>query len=122
MNKVIVTIVCASVLSLQGVVPALANGDGEGLLTKRVPSWIVGTIGGMPFSIARRIGSEVKENAEAIKDRPLLAIPGVAIGLPMSIAGGFFDGIVYSSNTAWEYSADQPFSKETFSRGEMIEY
>ena len=91
-------------------------------MAQRVPSFVVATICGTPIAIVRRVVDNTVDAVKCARERPLLFVPAMAIGVPACAMGGLWDGLVTGPVDAWEYSADQPFSKQAFSLGDMHEF
>ena len=105
--------------------PSSGNGGVKELLSglpKRLPAFLAGAIVGTPIAIVRL---SKRETIAATKElsgetsNPLIVLPCASLGLPAGIISGCFQGVLYGPINGWKYSDDKPYSKESFSLGEM---
>ena len=88
----------------------------------RAPGFSAGVLVGTPIAILRQCSGNVlnatRGQWESNKN-PILLVPALCLGVPGGVLSGFLDGVWVGPANAW-VNADKPFSKESFSLGEMI--
>lgn len=137
MSKAITTLLCVCTFSVSTAMPAPVAAQTSAstrtvsssltncieTLPTRVPSFLVGAVGGVPIAMVRKTVKGATDTAKiGLEDRKykwLMIVPTFVLGVPLAAVGGFIDGPFCSLHNAWVYSADHPFSKEAFSLGEL---
>lgn len=103
--------------------PAKASGGGGGgNFVARGASIAAGLVFGTPISIVRRTGQEISQGTKDLlgdTDNWFLMVPAGALTVPFGCVSGAASGVVHGAKNAWTGSADEPFSKDAFSLGEM---
>jgi hypothetical protein len=88
----------------------------------RFASFVVGSVVGTPVAMVRKTKQEIitatKDLVGDTNNKFLLGAGGI-LGVPAGIVSGFFEGPVYGVVDAWKGSADEPFSAESFSLGDI---
>ncbi len=90
-------------------------------LPTRLASFTTGAILGYPFAFAKRTIHQTKAgNRDFIgsSSNPFKVVPATIVSLPFGFVGGLFEGVEYSVVNSWKGSGEEPFGKESFSRGD----
>ena len=99
-----------------------SGGGGGGNFVARGASIAAGLVFGTPISIVRRTGQEISQGTKDLlgdTDNWFLMVPAGALTVPFGCVSGAASGVVHGAKNAWTGSADEPFSKDAFSLGEM---
>jgi hypothetical protein len=101
-------------------------GETAAKLPKATASFIVGSIVGTPISMARHAADQVRKGANDIKDglhNPYSAPIVLILGVPALTAGALGGLVVQGPYSAiynsWTNAMDKPFSKESFTLGDL---
>lgn len=141
MHKSIVTLLCASTLSVLALLPAAATdpdgshgtipvdfnlkdsihetGDFLLWLPVRAPAAAVATVVGTPIAIFRKECEEIAQTVKGGINHPMVLLPALTLGVPSAAIGAFFDGLCAGPYDACA-NGKHPFSKEAFSLGEEM--
>ncbi|MBX9722909.1 MAG: hypothetical protein K2X81_16020 [Candidatus Obscuribacterales bacterium] len=85
---------------------------------KRLPSFVVGWVGGTPIAMVRKGKQEI---ASGISDlvgenrNPVFVGLASIFAIPYGGVGGIIGGPIVAGINSWKYSADEPFSRSSFS-------
>jgi hypothetical protein len=103
-----------------------AKGGATAALPARVAGFTAGVIVGTPICIIRRTHLEIKQGEhDLIGDvdtwwkKGLFVFPGLLMAVPYGGISGGVGGCMYSVRNAWQNSKDEPFSKDSFSLGDV---
>lgn len=99
-----------------------SSSGGSAAVPARFASFVVGSVVGTPVAMVRKSKQEiVTATRDLVGDtnNKFLLGAGGFLGVPAGLISGFFEGPVYGVMDAWKGSADEPFSAETFSMGDM---
>jgi len=106
--------------------PAKSGSGASVGLPARVAGFTAGVIVGTPICIIRRTHLEIKQGEhDLIGDvdtwwkKGLFVFPGLLMAVPYGGISGGVGGCMYSVKNAWTNSKDEPFSKDTFSLGDV---
>lgn len=88
----------------------------------RLASFAAGAVAGTPIAVVRKCKEEMINatviSAEDSKNPLRLTLAGI-MGVPFGLWSGIFDGAYSGLKTSLIYSGEKPFSKDTFSLGEL---
>jgi hypothetical protein len=124
MNKILIVslslIVAVSALILK---PAFADSDvlqEAGKVSLSVTSIAAGTVAGTPIAIVRKTGSQyIGCIKEFKKDSNTYKFWGTPYSALVAVVAGPIKGTICGAKNAIRYSVDKPFSRESFSLGNL---
>lgn len=104
--------------------PAKKSGGGGGgsNFAARSASFAVGMVFGTPIAIVRKTGQEIVQGTKDLvgdTDNWFILAPAGVVATPFGCVSGGAGGVLSGIKNAWTGSADEPFSKEAFSLGDM---
>lgn len=102
--------------------PSKSGGGGGGNFVARGASVAAGLVFGTPVAIVRRTGQEIVQGTKDLlgdTDNWFLIVPAGALTVPFGCVSGGASGVLTGAKNAWTGSADEPFSKDAFSLGDM---
>lgn len=102
--------------------PSVSGSSGGTSLGVRLIAFSIGFLVGTPIAMARKTGDETISGLKDIvgeSRNPLLVIPFGALSAVPGAISGIFQGPFYAAKNSWTNSDDAPFSKESFSLGDM---
>jgi hypothetical protein len=120
MRRVLTATLLALGIAASSFAGAQAKSGDAGNMAARGASTVVGTVIGLPISVLK---SQYKDITGFTRDmvgeshNPLLWAVAVTLCVPTGTMNGMMTGIANAPMNAWKYSADAPFSAETFSLG-----
>jgi hypothetical protein len=94
--------------------------DGSNMGAERMASFVVGTVVGTPINMIRGMKKDYVSFYQAMvgkSENTGLKVFAATLCFPCGVVNGMMSGIGYAPLNAWKYSAEAPFSKETFSLG-----
>lgn len=101
--------------------PSSAGGGAKNI-AQRLASFTTGVIVGTPIAIFRKsvecTASDTKELVGESKN-PIFLVPAGMLSLPWGVFSGSVEGLYAGIADSWVYADDKPFSKDSFSLGEM---
>ncbi|MBY0357193.1 MAG: hypothetical protein K2W82_04260 [Candidatus Obscuribacterales bacterium] len=95
-------------------------GSSTGLPT-RVASFLTGVTFGVPVAIVRKTGDEIAEGTKDLlgdTNNWFLMVPAGILTVPFGCVSGTAGGVLHGVKNAW-VNSDEPFSKDSFSLGDM---
>lgn len=101
---------------------AKSSGGGGGNPIARGASVAAGLVFGTPVAIVRRTGQEIVQGTKDLvgdTDNWFIIAPASVIAIPFGCVSGGASGVLTGAKNAWVGSADEPFSKDAFSLGDM---
>ena len=105
--------------------PAHADNDsvkGVMMIPVRLVAFAAGAVIGTPIAIVRKTAQNTGDMSESLSgksENPLVkGVAGLAI-LPFAVFKGGLEGAYYGTANSWKNSSEHPFSKDSFSMGEM---
>jgi hypothetical protein len=119
MRRVLTATMLALGLAVSTVSAAQAK-DGANMGAERMASFVVGTIVGTPISIVKSQKKDTVDFYKAMVGKSTntgLKVFAATLCFPCGFVNGIMTGIGYAPLNAWKYSAEAPFSPETFSLG-----
>ena len=103
--------------------PADNNKASNAPLPTRLVAFATGLMVGMPIAMVRKSAQGVvnvtRYMAGESNNPLLLGAYGLTFGLTFGISSGAVDGVLFCVKNSWQYSDDKPFSKESFSLGDL---
>jgi hypothetical protein len=89
---------------------------------KNVPAFVAGVVVGTPIAFVRMSKREVVSATRELvgeTENPLILAPASVLGVPAGIMSGGIYGLAHAIGNAWTNADDNPFSKDSFSLGDM---
>lgn len=89
---------------------------------KNVPAFLAGVVVGTPIAFVRMSKREVVSATRELvgeTENPLILAPASVLGVPAGIMSGGIYGLAHAIGNAWTNADDNPFSKDSFSLGDM---
>lgn len=112
-------------ISLSGLLPAMADDSvkGAAMIPVRLVAFAVGAVVGTPIAVLRKTCENTSNMSEELggKDNPALRGASALATLPFAIFKGGLEGMYYGTANSWANSSEHPFSKDSFSLGDMKE-
>src|SRR5271170_133026 len=102
--------------------PAPAGKAADGNVAKRMAAFLTGVVVGTPIAVVRKtIQCTVSDTKELVGENrnPFFLVPAGMLAFPWGLFSGGVEGLYDGVADSWVNSADKPFSKESFSLGEM---
>lgn len=104
--------------------PAKKSGGGGGgsNIAARTASFAAGVVFGTPIAIVRKTGQEIVQGTKDLVGDTgnwFILAPAGIIATPFGCLSGGAGGVLSGVKNAWTGSADEPFSKDAFSLGDM---
>lgn len=101
--------------------PSGKKSSSTGLPT-RIASFVTGCAVGVPVAIVRKTGDEIAEGTKDLlgdTNNWFLMVPAGILTVPFGCVSGSAGGVLHGVKNAWVNSGDEPFSKDSFSLGDM---
>lgn len=98
--------------------PQAKSSHSDVALPVRMASFTTGVLFGTPVSVVRALGRQTKAGSKDLigeSHNPVLLATTYLFSFPFAFAGCPFEGAYMSIINSWNGSAEEPFSKETFS-------
>ena len=115
--------VLAVCISLTSFLPAMADDSlkGAAMIPVRLLAFGVGAVVGTPIAVLRKTCENTTTMSGEIggKDNPALRGASALAILPFAVFKGGLEGLYYGTANSWANSSEHPFSKDSFSLGEM---
>jgi hypothetical protein len=124
MKKILTTTLSAMLFSAVGFAPAFADDSSPMknvmMLPVRATGLVAGTAIGTPIAAVRMSAHDTKALATSIGgDNKMKMAAGCVVALPVGLFEGTVQGCYYGPHNAIKNCVDHPFSKDTFSLGDM---
>ncbi|MBX9690482.1 MAG: hypothetical protein K2X27_27450 [Candidatus Obscuribacterales bacterium] len=111
-------------ITLAGLLPAKADDSlkGVAMIPVRLLAFATGAVVGTPIAVVRKTASNTTEMSGELSgksDNPLLRGGSALVILPFAVFKGGLEGLYMGTANSWKNSSEKPFSKDSFSLGDM---
>lgn len=111
-------------LALSGLLPACADDSAKGvaMIPVRLVAFATGAVIGTPIAILRKTAENTSGMSGQLAGddgNPALRGAAALVVLPFAVFKGGLEGAYYGTANSWANSSEKPFSKDSFSLGEM---
>jgi hypothetical protein len=123
MKKSAMSLLIISIL-IGALQPAYADEGGmKGvfMVPVKIIAFGTGAVLGTPVAVVRKVSSNTKSAVESAGKTENPVFKGLAylVALPVGLLKGGIEGAYWGTANAYKHSGDNPFSKDSFSLGEM---